>query len=283
MVAAHSVDAEVFGRNGFGGPYYAMTGDEAQEYRRKFEAYEAELGRRVTEGSPDNRFKTHLLLPFAADLVRHPRILDAVETLLGPDILCWTSTWFVKDSKTEAQTIWHQDATYFGLRPHLACHRLAGAERGFGRGRLHALRSWHEPRRAAPATSPTPRPTASTAPASAPRSDFPSRKAAVPVPLKPGEFSIHHTLAVHASGPNRSRRPAHRHRHFLHSGERAPYRQHVRVPATLVQGRGPLRPFRARATPGRRTGVGQLPPPYRAAYSESYAEQVEWHAEGRWE
>ena len=86
MGRALSVDVEAFERDGFGGPYYAMSVEEAQDYRCKFEAYEAKLGHRVTEGDPQTRYKTHVLMPFAADLARHPRILDAVEALLGPDI-----------------------------------------------------------------------------------------------------------------------------------------------------------------------------------------------------
>lgn len=279
MVAAHSVDAEAFGRNGFGGPYYAMTGDEAREYRRKFEAYEAELGRRVTEGSPDNRFKTHLLLPFAADLVRHPRILDAVETLLGPDILCWTSTWFVKDSKTEAQTIWHQDATYFGLRPHLHVTAwLALSEASEEAGCMRFVPGTSRSGLMQHIANAAPNSINSAGQRTV--SDFPTEDA-VPVPLSPGEFSIHHTLAVHASGPNRAddRRigigisyiPA----SVRHIGS-------TRVPATLVRGEDRYGHFDLEPRPD-----GSLDwetyHRHRDAYSVSYAEQVEWHAAGRWE
>ena len=40
--------------------------------------------------------KPHLLFPWADALVRHPRVLDAVEDVLGPDILCWGSQFFAK-------------------------------------------------------------------------------------------------------------------------------------------------------------------------------------------
>ena len=219
------------------------------------------------------------LLPFAAELARHPRILDAVESLLGPDILCWTSTWFVKDAHTEAQTIWHQDATYFGLRPHrhvtawlalseasveAGCMRFVpGTNRG---GLLRHI--------------------ANAAPNSInnvgqrTEADFQTEDA-VPVPLKPGQFSIHHTLAVHASGPNEAgdRRigigisyiPA----SVRHIGS-------MRVPATLVRGEDRYGHFDLEPEP---QGALEWDSYFRHrnAYSESYAEQVEWHAAGRWE
>ncbi len=52
-------------------------------------------------------------------LVRHPAILDAVEDLIGPNILVYTSTWFIKEPESAAIAAWHQDATYFGLRPYV--------------------------------------------------------------------------------------------------------------------------------------------------------------------
>ena len=48
-------------------------------------------------------------------LVRDPRILDAVEDLLGPDLLCWGAQFFAKPAGDAAYVSWHQDATYWGL------------------------------------------------------------------------------------------------------------------------------------------------------------------------
>ncbi len=47
--------------------------------------------------------------------MRSPRILDRVESLLGPDILCWESVLFIKEAKDPAYISWHQDAAYWGL------------------------------------------------------------------------------------------------------------------------------------------------------------------------
>ncbi len=59
--------------------------------------------------------KPHLLLPWANQIVRHPRILDAVEQILGPNIFCWASQFFAKDPGDNAYVSWHQDGNYWGL------------------------------------------------------------------------------------------------------------------------------------------------------------------------
>ena len=48
-------------------------------------------------------------------VVRHPAILDAVESIVGPDILCWSSRFFIKDPGDGGFVSWHQDVTYWGL------------------------------------------------------------------------------------------------------------------------------------------------------------------------
>src|SRR5947209_10160766 len=40
---------------------------------------------------------------------------DLHHTLLGPDILCWGSGFFIKNPHDAARVTWHQDSTYWGL------------------------------------------------------------------------------------------------------------------------------------------------------------------------
>src|SRR5881392_1660720 len=97
---------------GFLSPIRVMEEDEALALRAQLESIEAGMGGPLRG---DLRHKTHLLFPFLADLVRHPKILDAVEDLLGPDILCWSSNFFIKEAADPAFVSWHQDSTYWGL------------------------------------------------------------------------------------------------------------------------------------------------------------------------
>jgi ectoine hydroxylase-related dioxygenase (phytanoyl-CoA dioxygenase family) len=62
-----------------------------------------------------NNQKPHLLFPWIERLIRHPRILDAVESVIGLNILCWGSQLFHKRAGDPAFVSWHQDGTYWGL------------------------------------------------------------------------------------------------------------------------------------------------------------------------
>src|SRR5436305_125455 len=97
---------------GYLAPLPVMPAAEAAGLRAELERIEARMGGPLRG---DLRHKSHLLFPFLAELVRHPRILDAVEDLLGPDLLCWTSNFFIKEAAAPSFVSWHQDSTYWGL------------------------------------------------------------------------------------------------------------------------------------------------------------------------
>lgn len=99
-------------RDGFYFPIRGVSASQAAGYRRQLEAFEAANGGALTGA---NRFKTHLLFKWLADLIRAPQILDTVEDLIGPDILCWTTHWFIKDAASPDYVSWHQDNNYWGL------------------------------------------------------------------------------------------------------------------------------------------------------------------------
>jgi non-haem Fe2+, alpha-ketoglutarate-dependent halogenase len=103
-----------YNANGFLGPIDLLTMDEAAELRRHIEQIEAKLGLKMMSRF---RIKAHLPFPFLCDLVSHPKLLDAVEDLIGPDILCWGSSFFQKEPGDKTFVSWHQDSTYYGLEP----------------------------------------------------------------------------------------------------------------------------------------------------------------------
>jgi len=105
---------ERFFRDGFSFPHPGLTREEAQRYRAKLEAHEAATGGPLKAAM---RHQTHLLFTWADELIRHPAILDRVEELIGPDILCWVTNFFIKEARTDDFVSWHQDATYWGLEP----------------------------------------------------------------------------------------------------------------------------------------------------------------------
>ena len=99
-------------RDGFVYPIPVMSRDATSRYRKALEKFERD--------HPDYMFgikrqKLHLVTTWMADLVRHPKILDAVEDILGPDVLCWQTSLFIKEANDPGFVSWHQDGNYWGL------------------------------------------------------------------------------------------------------------------------------------------------------------------------
>ena len=105
---------ETYRRDGFYSPVRVMSAADAHNYRNALETHEAHDGRPL---QGNMRHKTHLLFTWADELVHHPRVLDAVEDAIGPDILCWTTNFFIKEAHSPGFVSWHQDSTYWGLEP----------------------------------------------------------------------------------------------------------------------------------------------------------------------
>ena len=153
----------------------------------------------------NNRLKPYLLYRWAADLVRHPAILDSIEALIGPDILVFHTTVWFKQPRSAHATPWHQDATYFGLDPfeHVtawvaltpsteAMGCVVMLPRTHGRGQLgHADK---------------PDPSLMLSRGQTVATDIDDSEA-VNLVMAPGDVSFHHTLAVHRSGPNTTDEP----------------------------------------------------------------------------
>src|SRR6185295_8398775 len=102
-------------RDGYLAPVPVMPAGDMARYRRALEAHEAVAGQPL---QGNRRHKTHLLFTWACELVHHPRILDAIEDCIGPNILCWNVNFFIKEPDKRAFISWHQDSTYWGLEPH---------------------------------------------------------------------------------------------------------------------------------------------------------------------
>lgn len=195
-------DAQVaaYHRDGFLYPMDALSPDEIADARAGLDRFESELGGPVAKS--DIKWRSHAFAhsPWFATLATHPRILDAVEDVIGPDILIWTSTFFIKEPHSPTFAAWHQDGTYFGLAPQTlitawvaltdASHEAGCMEavsfRGAPRQMHHAaLRLEHSINRAGQTVMESIDETGIEAMA-----------------LRAGQFSLHHELAIHRSAPN---------------------------------------------------------------------------------
>jgi len=184
---------------GYLAPLAVGGAHEAARWRAELERVEAGMGGPLRG---ELRHKSHLLFPFLADLVRHPRILDAVEDLLGPDLLCWTSNFFIKEGASPSFVSWHQDSTYWGLsEPEVATAWVAFTPSTAANGAMAVIPGSHK-RDQAPHRDTFDRHNLLTRGQEIAVEVDESQQ--VLLELQPGEMSLHHVRLVHGSAPNPS-------------------------------------------------------------------------------
>jgi len=146
--------------------------------------------------------KPYLLSTALAELVRNSNILDAVEGVLGPDLLCWNANVFIKEPSSAARVTWHQDSTYYGLsEPDLVTAWVALSDSNETNGAMEFIPSSHTweqlPHRDTFAADNL----LTRGQEIEVEVDESLRKV---ITLKAGEMSLHHTRVAHKSPPNTS-------------------------------------------------------------------------------
>jgi non-heme Fe2+,alpha-ketoglutarate-dependent halogenase len=175
-----------------------MPPEQAAALRARLEAFEAREGKPL---AGNMRHKAHLLFTWLNELIHHPRILDAVEDVLGPDLLCWSTTFFIKEARDPGFVSWHQDATYWGLStPDVITAWVALSPATLESGAMKMLPGSHGTQHAHRETW-DPKNLLSRGQEVMVDVDG---KGAVDIVLQPGQASLHHVLMVHGSEPNHS-------------------------------------------------------------------------------
>ncbi|MEE8361691.1 MAG: phytanoyl-CoA dioxygenase family protein [Gemmatimonadales bacterium] len=193
-----SPEAEAqYERDGYYFPVRVLSAEEALSYRRGLEAYEAATGGPIQSNW---RHKVHLLFTWANELVRHPKILDAVEDLIGPNIICWTTNFFIKEADNPGFVSWHQDSTYWGLEPpDVITAWLAVSDAPLESGAMKFLPGSHKWEQIEHVDTYDENNLLTRGQEIAVEVD---ESQAVDVPLMAGEISLHHVRLVHGSHPN---------------------------------------------------------------------------------
>jgi hypothetical protein len=184
---------------GFLAPIRVMPEAEARELRTRLEQFER------AHGGPlkgDIRHKTHLLFTWLDELIRKPAILDAVEALIGPDILVWNTNFFVKEARDPGFVSWHQDSTYWGLsEPDVVTAWIAFTPSTPESGCMQVIPGSHLRDQLAHIDRYHPQNLLTRGQEIAVEIN---RAEAVDLVLAPGEMSLHHVRIAHGSEPNRS-------------------------------------------------------------------------------
>jgi ectoine hydroxylase-related dioxygenase (phytanoyl-CoA dioxygenase family) len=198
MKALTETAVRQYQEQGYYHPVPALERTEAEALMGRLQAFEAQAGRLAGK----LRHKPHLLFTWLNDLIRHPRILDPIEDIIGPDILCWGTSFFIKEPRTRSFVSWHQDSTYWGLDPaDVVTAWVAFSDATPENGAMRVIPGTHKldqvPHRD------TFRPDNLLSRGQEILVDVEDRQA-VMMPLRAGEMSLHHVRLIHGSDPNPS-------------------------------------------------------------------------------
>ncbi len=187
-----------YASDGFLFPIEVLTPDEVVVFRAAVEDLEERVEARhkgplISE--------CHLNFRWAYDLVTHPVILDAVEDIIGPNILVHSASIFSKAAYDPRFVSWHQDGHYWHLStPLLVSAWIALSDSTIENGCMRVIPGTHKTRldHAAVMHEDNMLRSGNTV---VPEVD---ESRAVNLVLKAGEMSLHHVNTLHGSKPNRS-------------------------------------------------------------------------------
>lgn len=188
-----------YGRDGILFPIRVLSVGEVAEYRAALESVAALCG----EGDRRRFDNLHLFFPWAYRLTANEAVLDAVEGIIGSDIVVDGTLVFYKPPRDSSYSSWHQDSVYstWHLTPSVSAW-IAFTPSECSNGCMRAIPGSHKHgllahdnvlddpnllnRRGERLQTPV------------------DESQAVDVVLQPGEMSLHHANIVHGSNANGS-------------------------------------------------------------------------------
>jgi hypothetical protein len=190
-------------------PLRVLEPAEVGELRARFDEFVEYHRVRLQELPPSKHSRifghTHTFLRWVYRIVSHPRVLDAVESVLGPNLLVWDTGWFAKLPGDRKYVSWHQDATYWGLHPpNVTTAWVALSDSVPENGCLRVIPGSHRGDLLPQRDTYAPDNALSRGQEIAVEVD---ETQAVDIALQPGEMSLHHIGIVHGSKANLSPRP----------------------------------------------------------------------------
>ena len=108
-------ELENYKTNGFVAPIDALTLKEVKKIKEEIEYIEKKWPNELIGLGRNN---VHYISPVFDQVCHNSKILDAVESIIGKDILVGGTTLFIKDPDKKGFVSWHQDAKYIGFEPY---------------------------------------------------------------------------------------------------------------------------------------------------------------------
>jgi len=198
MPKLSSNQLQEYNDNGYVAPIEVLTKDQAFEIRKEIENIEAKW---PDELKGAGRNYVHMISPILDEVCHNSKMLDAVESIIGKNILICGTTLFIKNPYEKGFVSFHQDATYIGLEPHnwvTAWLAITDANEENGCMRMwsgsHKDNIKHHEQKYDEGNLLTRGQTVENVPLDQ----------TTPLVLKAGQMSLHHPTIVHGSGLNKT-------------------------------------------------------------------------------
>ena len=188
-----------YNNHGYVAPIDILTVDEANEIKEEIEKIEKKWPKELVGLG---RNYAHMISPVFDKICHNSKILDAVESIIGKDILVGGTTLFIKDPDNKGFVSWHQDAKYIGFEPHnwvTAWLAVTDANEENGCMRMWAGTHKEKIREHKDTFNEGNLLTRGQTVQNVTLEDT------IPNELKAGQLSLHHPMIVHGSTPNRSK------------------------------------------------------------------------------
>ena len=115
MSKLSSNQLQEYSDNGYVAPIEILSENESIKIRKEIELIEQKFPKEIEKSG---RYNAHLISPLLDQVVHNTKILDAVESIIGKNILVCGTTLFIKNPGDKGFVSYHQDAKYIGLEPH---------------------------------------------------------------------------------------------------------------------------------------------------------------------
>jgi non-heme Fe2+,alpha-ketoglutarate-dependent halogenase len=199
-------DAEVamMRRDGYVAPVRVFDAARARAFRDRLEEFEASVADRPAEETlfTLSRFKPHLLFTWLDEICHDPKLLDAMEDVLGPDLIIFSGAFFTKNARDGNYVPWHQDTTYADFDGgRYARAWVAFTDSHPGNGCMRVIKGSHKTQLMHTEEPDNPHNILFRREKVA---EAVAETDAVDLVLQPGEMSIHDYGVVHGSNPNDS-------------------------------------------------------------------------------
>ena len=196
---------DAYWRDGYLFPLPVLSAEKTNDFRKQLESIESDSQNQLLKRPLGDYIRTHsdVIIPMAAELAIQPAVLDAVESIIGPNLMIWGADFFIKEPHSPMRVSMHQDLTYwgFGETSNQVTAWIALSPSTVESGCVDLVKGSHK--------NPILPHTDTQA-----EDNILSRGQEVAVDVRdedrthvvlaPGQMSLHHGLAIHGSNPNSS-------------------------------------------------------------------------------